>query len=107
MAADSAVVTRYRKGAQVLDDIRPAVIALRVIDVEVSPVAGVVWLEADLACQPRTLRPSEVLAALGPDLEERDVRRLHQWISRDGARWEPLGLPSDATSAPHAWERAS
>jgi hypothetical protein len=48
------------------------------------------WLEADLACRPRSLRPTEVVAALGAGLEERSVRRTHQWILRDGARREPL-----------------
>jgi hypothetical protein len=46
---------------------------------------------------------------LDPGLEERQVRRLHQWILRDGARREPLvaAEPIGATAAPHALERAS
>ena len=55
-----------------------------------------------------TPAPSELLTAMAPDLEEAAVRRLHQWIQRDGAsREEPLPLLLDATGAPHAWERAS
>jgi hypothetical protein len=65
-----------------------------------------VTLGAELATQPRALRPSELLRALHPVLEEGHVRRTHHWIERDGARREPI--PVDATRAPHAlFERAS
>ncbi len=64
---------------------------------------------ADLATQPRALRPSELLAACFAEVTEplditHRVRRTHQWIERDGARREPL--PVTATSQPHAMERA-
>ena len=98
LAADSLVVTRERKGRTVSDDIRPGILSL-----EPQPDAPV--LRCELATQPRGLRPSELLAALRPGLDEGSVRRLHQWIQRDGARWEPIPLP--ATDAPHALERAS
>ena len=60
-----------------------------------------VLLAAELATQPRGLRPAELLTALSPDreLEEVRVRRTHQWISRaDGARDEPLALPEAAVA---------
>jgi radical SAM-linked protein len=107
MASTSVVVTRARKGVEVIDDIRDAVLDLRVLGTSMAPLVGGVVLQADLAAQPRGLRPSELLAGLGADLIERDTRRLHQWISRDGARSEPLEGPSEATSASHALERAS
>ncbi len=103
LAADSLVITRTRKGRAVTEDIRPAIRAVRLVDV----TSDGAWLECDLATQPRSLRPTELVAALGPDVEERFVRRLHQWIERDGARWEPLAAPLAATDAPHALERAS
>jgi radical SAM-linked protein len=102
LRADSIVVTRERKGQQVTDDVRPAIVAL-----DISDDAEVV---ADLATQPRGLRPSELVAALSRgagDLEEGRVMRIHQWLSIDGAREEPLPLPLDATSTPHAQARAS
>jgi hypothetical protein len=101
--ADRLVVTRLRKGTEVTDDIRPAILSIRLLD----EAPDGVRLECDLATRPRSLRPSELVAALGPGLEEREVRRLHQWIERDGARWEPLSAPPAATDAPHALERAS
>ncbi|HWG73974.1 MAG TPA: TIGR03936 family radical SAM-associated protein [Acidimicrobiales bacterium] len=124
LAASSVTVSRLRKGSEVVEDIRPAIEALRVLTGASGPAGGggpaggsgstgssgpavPVWLEADLATQPRSIRPSDVLAALGPGLAEQDVRRLHQWISRNGARWEPIGPASDATGAPRAMERAS
>jgi radical SAM-linked protein len=120
----TAVVTRSRKGQPVTEDVRAGILDLQ--------VAGV-WLEAELACKPRGLRPSDVMAALearsgptaeqgrsaeqsrgGPGedagrLEERDVRRTNQWMWRDGARLEPLTVdgPAGATGAPHALGRAS
>jgi len=96
LAADSLVVTRERKGRPVSDDIRPGILSIE---------ADGTLLRCDLATQPRGLRPSELLTALRPGLEEGSVRRVHQWIERDGARWEPIPLP--ATDAPHALGRAS
>jgi radical SAM-linked protein len=107
MASASVMVTRRRKGVEVTDDIRDSVLDLRVLGSTMVSIVGGVDIEAELAAQPRGLRPSELLAGLGADLVERDTRRLHQWISRHGARSEPLAVPSGATSAPHALERAS
>jgi radical SAM-linked protein len=103
LAADSLVIPRIRKGREMVEDIRPAILAIRLV--EQTEDGG--WLECDLATQPRSLRPAELVTALGADVEERSVRRLHQWIERDGARWEPLAAPLAATDAPHALERAS
>lgn len=100
--ASTLVIDRERKGQVVTDDVRPGIRALAVI----GPGERGVTLGAELATQPRTVRPSELLRAIDPALEEGHVRRTHQWIERDGARWEPISL--DATRAPHAlWERAS
>ena len=103
LEAATVVVSRQRKGTEVTDDIRPAILSLCVCDETTDGTR----LECELATKPRSLRSSELVAALAPGLEERHVRRLHQWIERDGARWEPLPAPAAATSAPHALERAS
>jgi radical SAM-linked protein len=109
--APALVVPRFRKGEEVPEDIRPGILSLRVLGDEEIPVdaksAEALWLEAELAAQPRSLRPLDVVRALGPQASERHVRRLHQWISRDGARWEPIAALPDATGAPHALVRAS
>jgi len=97
LAAQSLVVTRQRKGHDVTDDVRPAILSL---DAGTTDTGNAV-LRCELATQPRGLRPAELLGALSPELEEGLVRRLHQWIQRDGARWEPIPLPFDATDAPH------
>jgi len=121
----SLTVTRERKGHAVTDDIRPAIVHLAVgappsaaaaeagapdatpagQEGEATTGPPPVLLRAELATQPRGLRPAELLCALGPGLDEARVRRTHQWIERDGARWEPL--PLGATDAPRALERAS
>jgi hypothetical protein len=108
LAASSVVVTRTRKGEEHTDDIRAGIYTLELLGpVGPDPSHGT-WLEAELASRPRALRPSEVLVALDSGLEERQVRRTHQWILRDGARREPLvAAPVGATAAPHALERAS
>jgi len=106
LAAPSLVITRERKGTAVTDDVRPAIITAAVVGhppcledgyADHAPGALVV---AELAAHPRSLRPAEFLTALSPGLREGHVRRTHQWIVRDGARWEPL--PPGATDAPHA-----
>jgi radical SAM-linked protein len=101
LAADTLVVTRERKGHKVTDDLRPAILSLEVED-------GVLYTE--LATQPRGVRPSELIALLGDELGEGRVCRIHQWISTDGAREEPLPLLQLATSAPrreHPYVRCS
>jgi len=98
LAAGSLVISRERKGQRSEQDVRPGILACT--------VDGTV-LVAELAAQPRALRPSELLVALGDGLEEVRVCRTAQWIQRDGARQEPVRLPSDATDAPHVIPRAS
>jgi radical SAM-linked protein len=107
LAADAIVITRTRKGQAAEDDVRPAILAVSVVD-EVVDESGdgrpCVRFTAELATQPRGLRPAELLTALDPSgsLEEVRVRRTNQWISRaDGARVEPLELdPPDALGEP-------
>jgi radical SAM-linked protein len=102
LAADTLPVSRERKGKVVTDDIRPNIEGLAV-----DPDGELV---ADLATQPRGVRPAELVAALSgftgtAALDAVRVCRTHQWIVLDGARREPL--PPSATRAPHAEARAS
>ena len=104
LAASRLEITRTRKGTEAIEDVRPGIVSLEVVE---EGAEGVV-LSAELAAAPRAVRPADVLAALGPGLEERHVRRTSQWILRHGARREPLAAgPDGATEAPHALERAS
>jgi len=86
LAADELVVTRTRKGREVTDDLRPAVIAITVT----GPSERGTELEAELAVHPRSVRPAELLLALRPGLEEGRVLRTAQWIWRDADRLEPV-----------------
>jgi len=112
LASPSVLIRRERKGRPVEDDLRPAVrsLALLVDPVDRTPVAGTARIEAELATHPRGVRPKELLEGLGTDLVLVRACRTHQWIERDGSRWEPLDpdghLPPGA-DAPHAQERAS
>ena len=105
LAADEVVITRTRKGNEVRDDIRPAIRHLEVLGPlpDDRPQPGAL-VAAELATQPRGLRPSELLGALAPGTEEGRVCRTHQWIESDGARREPLPV---ATRTAHAEVRAS
>jgi radical SAM-linked protein len=85
VAADSLVVTRERKGVAAPADIRPAILALEIV----GSVDGGVRMRAELATQPKAVRPSELLAAIAVDAVAR-VRRTHQWIELEGLRSEPL-----------------
>jgi hypothetical protein len=82
--SESVIVSRERKGVVADDDIRPAILAL-----EYQPVDGMVRLRAELAAQPKAVRPAELLAALDVDAVAR-VRRTHQWIELEDLRSEPL-----------------
>jgi radical SAM-linked protein len=88
LAASTLMVTRTRKGREVVDDLRPYL-----LDLVVTEHAGDVFLDAELGTQPRGVRPAELLSAFDPPLTERSVCRLHQWIACDGGRAEPLPSP--------------
>ncbi len=82
LAAGTLVGVRRRKGREVEDDLRPAILELHAV--------GDRTLRLVTATQPRGARPREVLAVVDAGLSEARVRRTHQWIERDGSRCEPL-----------------
>ena len=103
LSAPQIVVSRERKGKTVTDDLRPFIRSLEVIAPEQADDHPV--LRAELGTQPRSLRPSELIIAVEPALDERTVRRRIQWIEQDGARLEPLEV--GAAPAPHTSRCAS
>ena len=113
-------ITVERKGAPVDLDARPAIAALALADDAawlVGDRPGVAALRpstvlvTELATQPRSLRPAELVRALDPEWTEARVLRTHQWTHVDGARREPIPLPEGgargARSTTHAGARAS
>lgn len=110
LAAPELVMARQRKGRDVLDDVRPHLLHLEVVERDPHPV-----LVADLGIRDRGLRPSELVALVGEGAVAGVVRRTHQFIEHDGTRVEPLALSDssgtgpdlDPPSSPHAMERAS
>jgi hypothetical protein len=103
--APELVLTRTRKGKEVTDDLRPAVLSLAVDGPTDASLRGSnaerrVALVTELATQPRGLRPSELLQVLG-DIEERRVLRVAQWVAREGVRAEPLTLREDSSVVRH------
>ena len=92
LASPVLTVRRERKGRPVADDIRPAILAL-----ELTGSQG--RLRAELATHPRGVRPADVLVALGTDKVPARACRTHQWIERDGTRFEPLPVEWPAGTA--------
>ena len=105
LAAPTLPVIRERKGRPVSDDLRPGILHLAVLDADpdADGAPGAV-LYAELATQPRSVRPSELMAAFDPPLTEGRVRRINQFITEDGATREPLpqGAPSMALTTVRA-----
>lgn len=101
LTAPELPLERERKGRWTTEDVRPAILSLKLA----GPTPDGVRLVAELAAQPRALRPFDLLRALDPALEPGLVTRTHQWTMRDGARGEPL--PTDATATQPALERVS
>ena len=99
LGAETVPIRRERQGRDVVDDLRPSVLALSCRD---GDAPGTLLL-AELGTRPRGVRPSELAQALGIELGL--ARRTCQWIERDGSRWEPLmvGPPGIAVMC----ERAS
>ena len=102
LGLDRLPITVERKGAPSQLDARPAILALH-SDHRV--------VEAELATQPRSLRPAELFTAMDPSWTLAHALRTHQWTLVDGARCEPIPVgdlgAGGATSAPHAEARAS
>jgi radical SAM-linked protein len=112
LAAPSTRIRRTRKGREVEDDIRPAVRVLvptGEVGSDRSPAGPVCGLYAELATQPRGIRPAELVEGLGSGVALGRARRTQQWIERDGTRWEPLPWSGEEPGgdAPHAKQRAS
>jgi radical SAM-linked protein len=104
LSAATHEIEIVRKGKQVREDLRPLLLALSVEPTGgVEPINERARLTFELGTKPRSVRPAELLAALGVS-EPVCMLRTHQWIQRDGRRFEPLGLPD---ASPHAEARAS
>ncbi|HLM63503.1 MAG TPA: TIGR03936 family radical SAM-associated protein [Acidimicrobiales bacterium] len=111
LAADALPLTRDRKGQTVTDDVRPAILTARVVEPANDGGSAVgTTVEAELATQPRALRPAELVGAIAPPEPAWTlvrVTRINQWTRAGGARREVIPLPPAATRAPHAEARAS
>lgn len=116
LALDTLPITVERKGSPVEVDARPAIVALAVAPHDTAPDGATplrpsTVLLTELATQPRSLRPAELLRALDPAWVEGRTLRTHQWTLVDGARCEPIPFEDlgtgGATSTPHAGMRAS
>ena len=89
---DHLVVTRERKGRDVTEDLRPALLELALA----GPTPSGTELVCELATQPRALRPGDLLDAiveLVPGAGPGRVCRTHQWLDADGDRREPVPAP--------------
>ena len=136
LGASSVPITRERKGREESDDLRPSVLALAVCEPSEPSFGGTaggsVALVAELATQPRGVRPVELVRGLiavsgspeggtppeaaatggtsgGVPVLDRACR-TQQWIERDGIREEPLERRGDAAGvdrAAHVLKRAS
>jgi radical SAM-linked protein len=104
LSASELVISRTRKGHEAADDVRPGIVSLRVLG---PAPAGTTGVEAELATQPRGLRPAELVRALHPALEASRVVRIHQWTHVGGARQEVIPLLPAATLARTQQARAS
>lgn len=103
LGAETLVIARQRKGREVVDDLRPAVLSASVTGATPTGIE----IDAELAVHPRSVRPSELLAALDPTLAEGRVRRVAQWTWRDGEREEPLPLAAHLHPSPPSFAESS
>lgn len=102
LGADELVVTRERKGRESTEDLRPALLDLHVV----GPTPSGTELEAELATQPRALRPADLLDAIvasGEGWRAGRVCRVHQFICAGAERVEVMPSPPDVAG----WSLAS
>ena len=83
------IIERTRKGKKVIDDIRPYICD---IEVQENALLKRPTIQAELKTQPRSLRPSEFLAAAEPNLTMVKLRRLKQFINTGDNQIDPLDL---------------
>lgn len=118
VTAPELIVRRERKGKPVVEDLRSGILHVHVrgpalwsegsgTQYVASARVGGVLLEAELATQPRAVRPAELVDALIPGVHAERVVRIHQWTLAGGARQEVIPLPSAATPARTREARAS
>jgi radical SAM-linked protein len=93
---DELPITVERKGSQTTLDARPAILELTVEERT---------LEAELATQPRSLRPAELLRALDPSWVLGRALRTHQWTSAPAASRSPSGTSAQARRRPRTRKR--
>ena len=93
LGAPELQLSRTRKGKVVHDDVRPAILSLEPapeLAGREGPSGTTQWVRTELATTGRGLRPQELIALIGEDLNlVRPVRRA-QWITDDRGRFEPL-----------------
>ena len=86
LEAPTLVLERVRKGRTGTEDIRPALRRITVL----GPTERGTLIAVELATRPTSVRPAELVAALGTEFREGRVRRTRQWIERGSERFEPL-----------------
>jgi radical SAM-linked protein len=86
VTATALPITRTKKGREVVEDVRPLMRTVRVV----GGSNGVAAVDLEIATQPRSARPGEIVAAIGGHLTTEHALRTHQWIERGGARLEPM-----------------
>lgn len=94
--AEEVVLERERKGERVVDDIRPAILALGLASQSLRAVLGEITgelatataIEVTLSTSGRGVRPTELIEVLVPGADPWDhlrrVVRTNQWIERNG-----------------------
>ncbi|MGI9578286.1 MAG: TIGR03936 family radical SAM-associated protein [Microthrixaceae bacterium] len=87
LASQEYEIEIVRKGKQVREDLRPLLGHLEVLPATEEPTL----LRVELGTKPRSIRPAELLEALGVT-EPLLVRRTHQWTDIDAGGREPLPL---------------
>ncbi len=126
LAASSLPAVITRKGTEVEEDLRPAVVAVTAVSEPVlgdapmiatrivMTLANAAALVAEGEGAAKTARPGDITAALFPGLATGVLRRTHQWIAIADERHEPLLLPlwaqplePAAVGATYAQARAS
>ena len=99
-ASSSSYLERERKGERFIDDVRPSILALTVVDAErwidrtSSETDPVTAVEVMLSTSGRGVRPTEfvevLLSTSDPWDRLRRVVRTNQWIEREGQRVDVL-----------------
>lgn len=97
-AAERRTIAVVRKSKPSEIDVVQQVRSVAIVETDTEAEPETIRVEVELSTDGRSLRIAEFLSSFTPPLEPRRVRRLEQWVQREGRRLTPLECDAPSPS---------